>query len=148
MADDNEYDEFTEINLPAELPTAKRPLFDWIEFVSSAVPIKRNAHRFTVLVPTRLGELPQSRERRKARVEEIVRREKPAHTDFDVKLYWALFQVGSARLGLDTIIGEGSRFVALVLGANYLGQSFLAESHPWCVYDRTVVGRDRLNAYH
>lgn len=148
MAEDNEYDEFTEINLPAELPTAKRPLFDWIEFVSSAVPMKRTAHRFTVLVPTRLGELPQSREQRKARVEEVVRREKPAHTDFDVKLYWAMFQVGSARLGLDTTIGEGSRFVALVLGANYLGQSFLAESHPWCVCDRAVVGRDRLNAYH
>lgn len=139
---------FDDVALPTEMPTAVQPLSDWIAFVSLAVPIQRSANRFRVLVPTQLGELPQSRQRRKAQVEEIVKREKPAHTDFDVGLYWALFQIGSARLGLDTSVGEGSRFAALVLGENYLGQGFLAHSHPWCVHERTVVGRDRLNTDH
>jgi hypothetical protein len=84
------------------------------------------------------------RSKRLAKVEEIVRHEKPAHTDFDIKFYWALFQVGGARLGLDTILGESSRYVALVLGVNYLGQSYLEGSHPWDVTDRTVLGRDPL----
>ena len=97
-------------------------------------------------IPGAAGETPTSREQRKLQVEEVVRLEKPAHTDFDVKLYWALFQVGTARLGLDTSLGEGTRFVALVLGTNYLGQTFLTESHPWSVRDRNVIGRDRLGA--
>ena len=84
------------------------------------------------------------RQRRLAQVEEIVQHEKPAHTDFDIKFYWSLFQIGGARLGLDTVLGEGSRFVALVLGVNYLGQSYLEGGHPWDVTDRTVLGRDPL----
>ena len=142
----NEYATFDDIELPPMLSESRVELTDWIEFVSIAVPIKRDAHRFTVLVPTLLGETPDSREQRQLQVEEVVRREKPAHTDFDVKLYWALFQVGTARLGLDTALGEGTRFVALVLGANYLGQTFLTESHPWSVRDRQIIGRDRLGA--
>ena len=63
-------------------------------------------------------------------------------------MYWDLFQIGTARLGLDTSIGEGSRFTALVLGENYLGQAFLSASHPWCVENRTVIGRDRLTTDH
>jgi len=136
--------EFSNISLPNELPRNTTALTDWIEFVSLVLPIKEQAHQFTVLLPTALGELPSTMERRKAQVEEIVKREKPAHTDFEVKFFWALFQIGSARLGLDTSLGEGSRFVAMVLGANFLGQSFLAESHPWSVVDRSVVGRERL----
>jgi phage tail-like protein len=136
--------DFSEITLPDKLPQNTTVLSDWIEFVSLMLPIKEQAHQFTVLLPTVLGELPSAMELRKAQVEEIVKREKPAHTQFEVKFFWALFQIGSARLGIDTSIGEGSRFVALVLGANFLGQSFLAESHPWSVIDRTVVGRERL----
>lgn len=139
------YSAFNEIELPSSLPDSGTPLFDWIEFVSLALPIKRNAYRFSVLVPTQLNESYHERLRHIAQVEEIVVREKPAHTNFEVKLYWALFQVGSARLGLDTSLGEGSRYVALVLGSNYLGQSYLSESHPWGVVDRTVIGRDRIS---
>lgn len=147
LTDEQGYRAFTDITLPAELPSSGAPLFDWIEFVSLAVPIKRNAHRFVVLVPSELGELPDSRQRRAARVAEVVGREKPAHTDFEVRLYWALFMVGTARLGMDTIPGEGSRFAAMVLGSNYLGQSYLAASHPLGVRDRSVLGRDRLGGH-
>jgi hypothetical protein len=140
------YISFDDISLPEEnaLPSHGTPLSDWIQFVSLTLPLSINAHRFIVLVPTEPGEDPESRTRRLAKVEDIIRHEKPAHTDFDIKFFWALFQIGGARLGLDTILGESSRFVALVLGVNYLGQSFLAESHPWDVTDRTVIGRDPL----
>ncbi len=136
--------DFDEIVLPTQLPLNQKALVDWIEFVSLSLPISQQAHQFTVYLPTKLGELPAAMERRRAQVEEIVLREKPAHTQFDVQFFWAMFQVGSVRLGIDTSIGEGSRFVAMVLGANFLGQSFLSESHPWSVFKRTVVGRERL----
>lgn len=145
LAEPNSYQNFEEIELPEYVSDSGTPLFDWIEFVSLALPIKRNAHRFSVLVPTELNESYQERLQNLAQVEEVVAREKPAHTDFEVKLYWALFQVGSARLGLDTSLGEGSRYVALVLGSNYLGQSYLSESHPWGVAGRRVIGRDRIS---
>jgi len=126
------------------MPSSSTALHDWIQFVSLTLPIRRNAHRFTVLVPTVPGELPQSRERRLTQVEDIVQREKPAHTQFDVRLYWALFQVGSARLGLDTVLGSGARYVAIVLGATYLGQGVLEYGHPWGIRQRQIIGRDRV----
>ena len=130
--------------MPTKIPENKSALIDWIEFVSLSLPIHRQAHQFTVYLPTVPGDLPAQLETRRAQVEAIVKREKPAHTQFDVKFFWAMFQVGSARLGIDTSIGEGGRFVAMVLGANFLGQSYLAESHPWNIVDRSVVGRERL----
>lgn len=137
---------FDDINLPAEdsMPASPIALHDWIQFVSLTLPIRNNAHRFTVLVPTVPGELPQSRQRRLLQAEEIVRWEKPAHTQFDVRLYWALFQVGSARLGLDTSLGEGARYIAIVLGTTYLGQGVLAHGHPWDQDQRQIIGRDRV----
>lgn len=135
---------FAELRMPRDLPSSGAPLFDWIRFVSQVVPMHDRAHRFTVLVPAAPGEGPTERARRRERVEEIVGREKPAHTDFDVKLYWELFQVGTARLGRDTRLGEGSRFTALALGFGRLGESYLAEPHPWTAAERRVLGRDRL----
>jgi phage tail-like protein len=138
---------FAAIPLPDELPDGGAPLADWIRFVSLVLPVDRNAHRFTVLVPTEPGEGLAERERRRGRVNEIVAREKPAHTEFEVKLFWALFQVGTARLGLDTALGEGSRYTALVLGTGFLGDGYLAETHPWNVTgrgNRLVPGGDRI----
>jgi phage tail-like protein len=139
-----EYPSFDDLLLPKVMPTNKKALQDWIEFVSLALPISQQAHRFTVLLPTVLGDLPDALELQRARVTEIVEREKPAHTSFDVKYFWAMFQIGSARLGIDSNIGDGGRFVAMVLGQNFLGKSFLQESHPWSVVDRSIVGRGRL----
>jgi hypothetical protein len=101
------------------------------------------AHRFTVLAPIDLAATQSERLRLREAVAAVVERERPAHTAFAAQLYWALFRVGAARVGHDTALGEGSRFTALVLGAGYLGESLLAERHPWEVHDRRVVGRDR-----
>jgi phage tail-like protein len=137
---------FTAVALPAEdaLPADGTPLSDWIQFVSLALPIARDAHRFFVLAPACPSEPSAQREQRAAHIEALVRREKPAHTDFEVKLFWALFQVGTARLGIDSVLGEGGRFVAMVLDAGYLGEGYLAEGYSWSATGRTVVGRDRM----
>ncbi|MEL6208728.1 MAG: hypothetical protein AAFR44_00795, partial [Pseudomonadota bacterium] len=71
----------------------------------------------------------------------VIARERPAHTSFDVRFFWSLFQVGSARLGTDTIVGEGARFNAIVLDRTALGAGYLSQSHPWSVRARAVVGR-------
>ena len=144
LAGDFRFDDFPFVELPDTLPASGTRLFDWIGFVSSTVPIERNAHRFSVLVPTSLNEDLASQTQRLDRVRQVVEQEKPANTNFDVKLYWALFRIGAARVGLDTTLGESSRFVAMVLGREYLAQSYLDHSHPWNVADRSVLGRDRL----
>ena len=143
LAGNTAHASFDAIDLPTvRLPADGAPLNDWIRFTTSALPISRAAHRFTVLVPVGPERPPAERQRLVERVTEVVEREKPTHTAFDVRLYWALFRVGEARVGLDTFLGEGSRFTALTLGTGYLGESLLAEDHPWNIHDRRVVNRD------
>jgi hypothetical protein len=77
----------------------------------------------------------------------IVALEKPAHTTFDIQFYWAMFRVGEARLGEDTLIHLGSRapelLPPLVLGQGYLVESTLVAGHPQNVSERLLVtGRD------
>lgn len=130
---------FDRIELPQQLPPDGAPLTDWFQFASLALPMSRNAHRFSVLVPVAPGLSAEERQRRLAQVETVVEREKPANTDFEVKLYWALFRIGTARVGLDTALGEGSRLTAISLGSGYLGEGLLAEEYP---RNRRIVGRD------
>jgi phage tail-like protein len=130
---------FDQIELPQQLPPDGAPLVDWFQFASLALPMSRNAHRFSVLVPVAPGLAAEERQRRLAQVETVVELEKPAHTDFEVRLYWALFRIGTARVGLDTALGEGSRLTAISLGAGYLGEGLLAEEYP---ENRRIVGRD------
>jgi hypothetical protein len=59
----------------------------------------------------------------------VVDVQKPAHTVFDVKFFWAAFRIGEARLGDDTLLASGSRVPELiepaVLGRDYVGTSVL-----------------------
>ena len=88
------------------------------------------AHRFSVLVPSS-GPLADAGalERQMEWARKVVRLEKPAHTTFDVRPYWALFRTGYARLGLDTLLGEGSRAASLA---------------PQLIADRGHVGASRV----
>lgn len=131
-----------QIELPQRLPPDGAPLADWLAWTTIALPVAQSAHRFTVLVPVGPELPPAARRQRLDKVRAVVERERPAHTAFDVQLYWALFRVGAARVGLDTAIGEGARFTSLVLGEGYLGEGLLTEGHPWNVRDRHVLGRD------
>jgi phage tail-like protein len=139
------YPGFYQVRLPVEgdFPESGVRLRDWIQFVSLLLPIQRSAHRFSVLVPVFItGDLYQQEQRIKL-VQRIVDAEKPAHTNYEIKPYWALFRVGEARLGMDTVIAEGSRFVALVLGQTYLAEGTLGYAQPFNITDRVVTGRDR-----
>jgi phage tail-like protein len=140
----NKLDSLAKIELPKEMPSGGQQLEDWIKFVSQVLAIKETAHRFIVLVPMEPDMDMETRQQRLEQVKRIVEIEKPAHTYFRVKPYWALLRVGSARLGLDTLPGIGSRYTALLLGKNALAQSYLAASHPWDVKDRRVLGRDEV----
>ena len=144
LSDGFGYASFQSIGYPAELPESGAPLYDWIEFVSIVLPTRRSAHHFTVLIPTITGAQDERNSMLIERVERIVALEKPAHTTFIVKEYWAMFRVGEARLGLDTQIGTGSRLSPVVLNASYLAQGYLYFSHPWSAANRSVLGRDRL----
>jgi phage tail-like protein len=99
--------------------------------------VQDNAHRFSVLVPEGLSSEEEAMVRR------IIQLEKPAHTQFDVRRYWDYFRAGEARLGLDTILGEESRFEPIVLGRDYLAEGYLSAAHPMDVAERLIANRDR-----
>lgn len=120
------------VTLPGTLPAKPGALRDWIHFQSLVLPAVTTAHRFTVLLPQ--GTLGmKEREQRLDLVRRVVALEKPAHTSFDVKFYWAFFRIGEARLGEGTIVDLGSRSPELlgpfVLDRHYLGSGYLASAH-------------------
>jgi phage tail-like protein len=107
---------------------------------SGAEEVGADAHRFSVLVPEAL---PADEA---AMVQRIVELEKPAHTAFDVRRYWDYFRVGEARIGTDTVLGEDSRFLPIVLGQSYLAEGYLSAAYPGDVPDRVVADRDLLGS--
>jgi phage tail-like protein len=121
------YGDWSAILLPEVLPRRASALREWLQFEGIVLPARDAAHRFTVF-------LPQSRlmadEKRLDLARRVVGLEKPAHTSFDVKFYWAFFRVGEARLGEDTLVDVGGRspeFLApFVLDRNFLGSGYLA----------------------
>lgn len=99
-----------------------------------------DAHRFAVLVPETLSADIRTM------VSRIVQLEKPAHTDFEVRRYWDYFRVGEARLGVDTMLGEDSRFAPVVLGRDTLNGGRLPFPPSMAGRDRWVLDRDPLGA--
>jgi phage tail-like protein len=146
---------FGDVGLPdGELPPDGPPLRDWYEFETVVQAMRAAAHRFTVLLPTELGEEAASAPAELARrnlAQRIVELQKPAHTVFDVRLYWSAFRVGEARLGEGTLLGLGSRSPQLlrpvVLGANALGESRLGgEPAPQLTRPPSIGRRPRPEA--
>jgi phage tail-like protein len=142
-----QYTSFDDVPLPSELPQGGPLLQDWYDFETVVLAMQRTAHRFTVLLPM-TGTDSFNTDEQQRRVElttRIINLEKPAHTIFDVKLYWAMFRVGEARLGTDSLLDLGSRAPLLmppmVLGQEHLVESYLAPAYPQNVGDRFVIGR-------
>jgi phage tail-like protein len=98
------------------------------------------AHRFDVLVPAGLPDDTLTM------IEKIVQAARPVHTDYQVRRYYELFIVGQARLGLDTELGDGPRFIPMVTGRDYLAAGYLGYPRPYDITDRIVVDRDRVGA--
>jgi phage tail-like protein len=135
--------DFALAELPEVLPATPAAIRDWLMFEGQALPFERSAHRFSVLLPRiRADSDPAEEERRLALARRIVGLEKPAHTVFDIRFYWAMNRVGEARLGLDSAIGQGSRAPELVpgavLGRAYVGAAFVGGP------DAPPSGRERI----
>jgi phage tail-like protein len=126
---------FELVALPDVLPATAQAQTDWLQFERQLLGMHRTAHRFSVLLPVKtVAEDPFELDERLRRARRIVEIEKPAHTVFDVRLYWALNRVGEARLGVDTLLNAGSRAPELipeaVLGRAYIGASFVGGPKP------------------
>ena len=135
---------FDFVALPDHLPETAAAQADWLQFEKQVLAIVRSAHRFSVLLPvTQVTEDPFEMQRQIALARRIVDLEKPAHTVFDIRFYWALNRVGEARLGLDTLLDQGSRAPQLipdaVLGRAYLGESFVGGPLPPSDGDRRLL---------
>jgi phage tail-like protein len=141
------HESFDGFPYPQGLPPDGAALRDWYQFVALVLPARRAAHRFTVLLPMPPGDTAaRSPDERRAIALRVVELQKPAHTTFDVKFFWAAFRLGEARLGDDTLLDLGSRDPRLrqplVLGHEYAGESYLGGTPaPTAGH----VGRDPLN---
>jgi phage tail-like protein len=142
---------FDEIQLPAQLPSNQGPLRDWFQFQGVVLPTRDNAHRFSVLLPVPLAEAFDSaaHQRRMELAKRVIDLEKPAHTAYDMKFYWALCRVGEVRLGEDSVLDFGSRAPSLlppmVLGNAYVASSYLAPGFPQDLNDRQRLGQQVLS---
>ena len=134
-------DRFEAVALPRALPTGDA-LHDWMQFVGTALPVQRAAHRFRVLVPLDPDADVDAQRRRLDVARRVVEAQKPSHTAFEVLPYWAAFRVGTVRTGLDTVLGTGSRYAPLLVGEGALAEEVVGAAHPKAVPDRRVVGRD------
>ncbi len=142
-AHNSDWDDFAAIPLPDYLPGTATAARDWLAFEGQELPIGRAAHRFAVLLPrTRVDADLEKEAADLALARRIISLEKPAHTIFDVRFYWAMNRVGEARLGLDSAIGQGSRAPELVpgavLGRAYVGTAFIGGP------DAPRQGRERI----
>lgn len=147
-----QYASFAQLTLPTALPNSYAPLLDWYEFEGTVLPMRRMAHSFTVMLPTPSRLTEAERQERLDIAQRVIELEKPAHTTFDLKFYWAMFRVGEARLGEDTLIDVDSRRRArnlippFIVGRDYLSEGYLAPGHPQNAEDRLVLDRDPLTS--
>ena len=140
----SDWPEFGLLPPPVTLPDDATALADWALFETRVEPMAALAHTFSVLLPSS-GPLADAATLAQAvdLATRVVTLEKPAHTRFDVKPYWALFRLGQVRLGLDTLLGRGGREPGLapplVLGvAGALGAGRLAP-RPAVPADRVLL---------
>ncbi len=138
-----DWPQFDLIPAPIVLPGSTSALADWALFETRLEPMAAAAHRFSVLLPSTgpladAGTLAQDI----ALATRVLGLAKPAHTSFDVRQYWALFRLGQARLGLDSLLGQGSRAPELapqiVVGSGQVGAGRIA-SRPIVPADRVLL---------
>lgn len=143
---------FEYVSVFDQLPVFEKPLADWFQFESNIPAMHRTAHRFTVLIPAILtGGKPEDADEQNRKLE-LVRRvvalEKPAHTVCDFRFYWNLFRIDEVRLGLDTLLGLGSRDPQLnpelIIGQSYIGESRLGIAQTEKYSERYVLGSEFL----
>ncbi len=126
---------YDDVGHPSAVPHDGPALQDWFKFQAVVLPMRRSAHHFVVLLPVpRTGQLSDDERRdRLSLAQRVVELEKPAHTTFDVRLFWAMFRVGQARLGIDTLVERGSRspelMTPMILGQGHVMESYLSTAN-------------------
>ena len=149
-AHETRWPNFETVSLPDGEPARNLAKRDWQLFAGVVLAMHRRAHQFTVLLPVPLAQRDSQAtlDERRAKAERIINLEKPAHTRFEVKFYWAAFRLGEARLGTDTIVDRGSRMLHLtrpaILDQSHIAESYLASRNPPDLLDRQIIGRTRL----
>jgi phage tail-like protein len=129
------YTSFSDVPFPDSLPRLSQPLSDWYQF-QGVLLIQASAHRFTLYLPMVPGDAQNVALHRSklSLAQRVIELEKPAHTAYDIKFYWAFFRIGEARLGEDTVLDYGSRAPQLLqpalIGDTYLGSVYLARQTP------------------
>jgi phage tail-like protein len=135
MAYRSTYASFDAVPFPAELPRWPQPLTDWYQF-QGILLVQSAAHQFTIFLPLSPGDAQSTTAQRSKLnlAQRVVDLEKPAHTTYELKFYWAFFRVGEARLGADSVLDQGSRasqlLQPLVLGDSYIGSGYLSRELP------------------
>jgi phage tail-like protein len=141
------YTAFENVPFPSTLPRQPQPLLDWYQFQGMLL-IQATAHQFTVYLPMPLADAQntQAHRSRYDLARRVVALEKPAHTTFEIKFYWAFFRVGEARLGADSVLDHGSRAPELmrpvVLGNSYAGSGYLSREQPCQPRERQFLRTD------
>ena len=129
------YTGFDAVPFPGTLPVWPGPLSDWYKFLGIQL-IQANAHQFTVFLPLAPADAASTfAQRSKLRLaQRVIDLEKPAHTTYDVRFYWAFFRLGEARLGFESVLDQGSRATQLlqpiVLGDSFVGAGYLSREQP------------------
>jgi hypothetical protein len=130
LAGEQAHASFETVAYPRTLPPDGAALRDWYQFVALVLPARRAAHRFTVLLPMPpADDGGRSPEERRAIALRVVDLQKPAHTTFDVRFYWAAFRLGGGRRAHAPLLARGGRDPRLrqplVLGREHAGESYL-----------------------
>src|SRR5207253_641187 len=119
------------------LPDDGPALVDWYQFESVVQPMLRAAHRFSVVLPVPAGGTAEQHRARMEQARRVVELEKPAHTVFDVRFYWAMFRVGEARLGVEDFTQEHAY---LSERDRWLARDLLGYGTAWGLSVTTQVG--------
>ena len=117
-----------EANPPADFAQAATAEFpegessnDRALFARLIQPARRRAHRFSVLLPRQECD-PALNDK----VRQVLAREAPAHTVYEIAEYELALRVGSARLGVDSVLGARAGWTPLIIDQSHLGLSWLA----------------------
>lgn len=127
------YTDFSTVPYPTTLPPAAAVMEDWYRF-QGILLVQESAHQFTIFLPMPAADA-QNQLAQRAKLDlaqRIADLEKPAHTLYELKFYWAFFRVGDARVGADTVLDTGSRAPQLltpaVLGDAFAGSAYLSRA--------------------
>jgi len=90
-------------------------------------PARRRAHRFSVLLPKQDCQgYENSAIALHEKVRQVLAREAPAHTGYEITEYDLALRVGSARLGVDSVLAAEPGWMPMVIDQSHLGMAWIA----------------------